>query len=198
MTFTITHFSYYAVSYKKVSFKDVARNAWYARAVSFIAAREIAAGTGGGKFNPNEKLTRGQFLVMLMRAYGIAPDANPKDNFADAGNTWYTGYLAAAKRLRISAGVGGNMFAPEKDVTRQEMFTLLYNALKAIGQLPGGASGRTLSSFNDAGEIAPWAKEAMKYLVETGTISGSSGKLNPGDIATRAQMAQMVYNLLSK
>lgn len=43
---------------------------------------------------------------MLMKAYGIAPDTNPEDNFADAGDTYYTGYLAAAKRLGISAGVG--------------------------------------------------------------------------------------------
>ncbi|NLG33480.1 MAG: S-layer homology domain-containing protein, partial [Syntrophomonadaceae bacterium] len=196
VTFKTTHFSYYAVSYKQVSFKDVAKDAWYARAVSYIAAREITAGTGEGNFSPNETLTRGQFIVMLMRTYAIAPDANPTDNFADSGNTWYTGYLAAAKRLHISAGVGSNSFAPEKEITRQEMFTLLYNALKAIGQLPKGDSGRTLSSFNDAGEIAPWAKDAIKLMVETGTISGIDGKLNPADTATRAQMAQMLYNLL--
>jgi hypothetical protein len=32
-------------------------------------------------------VTRGQFIVMLMRAYGIEPDANPTGNFTDAGNT---------------------------------------------------------------------------------------------------------------
>lgn len=198
MTFTTTHFSYYAVSYKQVSFQDVAKDAWYTKAVSFIAAREIATGTGNGNFSPEAKLTRGQFIVMLMKAYGIAPDANPKDNFADAGNTWYTGYLAAAKRLQISAGVGNNLFAPEKEITRQEMFTLLYNALKAIGKLPRGNSGRMLSSFNDAGDIVPWAKEAMRLFVEAGTIGGSGGKLTPTDTTTRAQMAQVLYSLLSK
>ncbi|HOK96095.1 MAG TPA: S-layer homology domain-containing protein, partial [Anaerohalosphaeraceae bacterium] len=75
---------------------------------------------------------------MLMKAYGIAPDTDPKDNFADAGATYYTGYLAAAKRLKISKGVGNNMFAPYIEITRQEMFTLLYNALKVIGKLPKG------------------------------------------------------------
>jgi hypothetical protein len=70
---------------------------------------------------------------MLMKAYGIAPDTNPANNFSDAGNTYYTRYLAAAKRLGISAGVGGNLYVPEKEITRQEMFTMLYNALKSIG-----------------------------------------------------------------
>ncbi|MCG9967463.1 cadherin-like beta sandwich domain-containing protein [Pelotomaculum terephthalicicum JT] len=198
VTFTTTHFSYYAVSFKQVSFKDVVKDAWYAKAVSFIAAREITTGTGDGNFSPEAKLTRGQFIVMLMKAYGIAPDANPKDNFADAGSTWYTGYLAAAKRLGISAGVGSNMFAPEKEITRQEMFTLLYNALKAIGRLPQGSSGSTLSSFSDVGDIAPWAKDAMKLLVDAGTIGGSGNRLSPKDTTTRAQMAQVLYSLLTK
>jgi hypothetical protein len=198
VTFTTTHFSYYAVSFKPVSFKDVPGDAWYAKAVSFIAAREITLGTGGGNFSPEDKLTRGQFIVMMMRAYGIAPDEDPKDNFKDAGNTWYTGYLAAAKRLGISAGVGNNLFAPENAITRQEMFTLLYNGLKVIEKLPRGNSGKTLSDFSDADEIAPWAMDAMKLLVETGMVSGSGNKLSPKDTTTRAQMAQVFYNLLSR
>lgn len=105
-------------------------NAWYSKAVTFVTARSIALGTGNGNFSSDEKLTRGQFIVMLMNAYGIAPDTDFQDNFADAGDTWYTGYLAAAKRLGISSGIGNNMFGPEKEISRQEMFTLLYNVLK--------------------------------------------------------------------
>lgn len=198
VTFTAAHFSYYAVSYKKTGFKDVAKDAWYYKAVSFIAAREITLGTGGGNFSPDAKLTRGQFIVMLMRAYGIEPDADPdpNDNFADAGNTYYTGYLAAARRLGISAGVGNNMFAPEKEITRQEMFKLLYNALKVIGKLSGSSSEKTLSDFSDADEVAAWAYDAVKLFVESGIINGSGGKLDPLSTTTRGQMAQVLYILL--
>ena len=198
ISFSTRHFSQYAVGYNKVSFKDVAANAWYGKAVGFIAAREITTGTGGSNFSPEAKLTRGQFIVMLMRANGIAPDTSLKDNFADAGNTYYTGHLASAKRLSISNGVGNNMFAPENEITRQEMFTLLYNALKVIRRLPEGTAGKPLSSFADAENVASWAKEAMTLLVETGTISGNRGKLSPTNTTTRAEMAQVLYNLLSK
>ncbi|MCG9969537.1 S-layer homology domain-containing protein [Pelotomaculum terephthalicicum JT] len=177
VTFSTTHFSDYAVTYNKVS---------------FIAARDITSGTGNGNYSPEAKLMRGEFIVLMMRAYGIAPDTNPTDNFSDAGNTWYTGYLSAAKRLGISAGIGSNMYAPGNQITRQEMFTLLYNALKVIGQLPEGDSDKTLSDFTDAGQIDSWAKEAMSLLVETGTISGSGGKLNPTGTTTHAEMAQVL------
>ena len=131
-----------------------------------------------------------------MKAYDIAPDTNPADNFSDAGSTYYTGYLAAAKRLGISAGVGSNLFAPGKEITRQEMFTLLYNALKVIGQLPEGSYGKTLSDFTDSDTIAPWAKDAMMLLVKAGIVGGSNEKLTPRGTTTRAEMAQVLYNLL--
>ncbi len=198
VTFATTHFSYYAVGYNAVNFNDVAENVWYKKAVDFAAARSIAAGTGNDNFSPNAKLTRGQFIVMLMKAYGIAPDADLSSNFTDAGNKYYSGYLAAAKRLGISAGVGNNMFAPEKEITRQEMFTMLYNALKSIDKLPQGISGKTLSNFADEGEIAPWAKDAMTLLVETETIGGNAGLLTPARTTTRAEMVQVLYNMLSK
>lgn len=202
VSFNITHFSDFAVAYNKVSFKDVKKGIWYERAVNFIAAREITTGTGNGYFSPNSKLTRGQLITMLMRACGIDPDTNPKENFSDAGNTWYTGYLAVAKRLGISEGVGNNMFAPEKEITRQEMFTLLYNLLRVMKQFPETkksdevSPGRTLSEFTDEGQIASWAREAMSLLVETDTISGNAGKLAPQSTATRAEMARVLYNLM--
>ena len=75
---------------------------------------------------------------------------------------------------------------------------MLYNALRVIDRLPQGSSGKTLTNFTDADEISIWAKEAITLLVETGTIVGNNEKLSPGDKATRAEMAQVMYNLLSK
>ncbi|MGI6422806.1 MAG: S-layer homology domain-containing protein [Syntrophomonadaceae bacterium] len=198
VTFSATHFSFYAVSYNPVSFNDVGSTDWYYKAVSFIAARGITTGTGSGTFSPDLVLTRADFLVMLMKAYGIAPDTNPADNFSDAGSTYYTGYLAAAKRLGISAGVGNNLYAPGKEITRQEMFTLLYNALKALNKLPAADSGKTLENFIDQGDVAIWATEAMTLLVKSGMVSGSDSKLDPTGGSTRAQMAQVLYNLLGR
>lgn len=111
---------------------------------------------------------------------------------------WYTGYLAAAKRLGIASGIGNNMFAPDREISRQEMFTLLYNALKTLGRLPAASGEKSLSSFQDEGDVAPWAREAMTYFVKAGLVSGSNGKLLPNDSSTRAQMAQVLKNLFIK
>jgi hypothetical protein len=195
--FKVSHFSQYVVGYNKVRFADVAQSAWYSEAVSFIAARGITKGTAPDRFSPDAVITRGQFIVMLMRAYGIEPDQNPTDNFADAGNTYYTNYLAAAKRLGISMGVGDNRFAPESKITRQDLFTLLYRSLKLLDELPENTTGRSLAMFGDASEISNYAMEAMDTLVKGGIVNGSAGMLDPQGKSIRAQMAQVLFNLLS-
>ncbi|WP_418791918.1 cadherin-like beta sandwich domain-containing protein [Phosphitispora sp. TUW77] len=201
VVFKTPHFSNFVIGHNPVVFNDVKTDVWYKDAVDFIAARGITTGTGDDSYSPEMQLTRGQFMVLLMNAYQIEPASGSDDqtgNFADAGNTYYTGYLAAAKTLGIANGVGNNMFAPEKAITRQEMFVLLYNALKLIDELPPAANDRQLAVFNDAGLVASWANEAMSSLVQSGIVSGSNNMLSPAETTTRAQMAQVLYNLLSK
>lgn len=202
VVFQTTHFSFYAVGYKapatSAKFTDVLPGAWYYDAVTFIAEKGITTGTGGGKFSPEATLTRGQFIVMLMKAYGIEVEKNPTDNFSDAGDTYYTGYLATAKVKGISSGIGNNRFGPEQAITRQEMFTLLHNALKLLNKLPTGDNGKTIANFTDSGSVANWATEALTALVKSGTVSGSGNRLDPTATTTRVQMAQVLYNLLGK
>ncbi|HEX2944524.1 MAG TPA: endo-1,4-beta-xylanase [Clostridia bacterium] len=192
----VGHLSKYAVGYNNLTFSDISAKNWYGKAVSFIAARGITDGIGDGKFGPDDKLTRADFLVMLMRAYQIEPDANPSANFTDAGSAYYTGYLAAAKKLGITEGIGGNLYAPNRIITRQEVFTLVYNTLKSVNELPSAKSGKSFAAFTDSGKVALWAGEAMKSLTEAGVITGDNGRLNPSGNASRAEMAQVLYNLL--
>lgn len=198
VNFVTQHFSQYAVGYNAVSFADVNPSAWYYAPVTFSAARGITTGVTATTFSPDTSITRGQFIVMLLRAYGIKPGGSKDDNFADAGNTYYTDYLAKAKDLGISTGIGDNLFAPEKEITREELFTLLYRALDYLGELPKETAKVTLSGFSDAASVSDYAKDAMTALVKGGVIAGSDGKLAPQGQSTRAQMVQVLYNLLHK
>lgn len=196
--FVTTHFSQYIIAYNKVAFADISASAWYSDAISFLAAREITSGTDTNSYSPNDKVTRGQFVVLLLKAYGIAPEAGAADNFSDAGKTYYTDYLAAAKKLGIASGAGSNEFKPDSSITRQELFTLLYRALDVLGELPEGNTGKELSGFSDGAEIADYAREALSALVTRGIVEGDNGSIHPNDPSTRAQAAQVIYNLLSK
>ncbi len=187
----------FMIGYNAVSFNDVKSDMWFYDAVSFAAARNITSGTGNNNFNPAAHTTRAQFISMLLRAYGIEPAASGADNFEDVGNAYYTGYVAKARELGISHGIGNNKFGPDANITRQEMFTMLYNALKVIGELPSAGSAASLTDYTDGNLIAPWAVESMGLLVKAGIVNGNAGELVPDGIATRAQVVQILYTLLS-
>ncbi len=172
-------------------FTDVNASDWYYEAVKFVSEKGIANGISETEFAPNGKVTRGQFIVMLLRAYGI--EEMTGDNFDDCGDTWYTGYLAAAKQLGISNGVGDNKFAPEKEISRQEIVTLIYNYLKTIGEVEDAESA---ASFEDKDEIADWASEAVAFASFKGYVNGKDNNMfDPKGNTKRAELAQILYNM---
>ena len=111
--FKTTHFSQYAVGYNEVNFNDVKPNDWYDKAVGFMSARGIVKGAGDGSFAPQNKVTRADFLIMVMNAYCIDVDETVVDNFTDAGSKYYTGYLGTAKRLGLVSGTGDRQIHAE-------------------------------------------------------------------------------------
>lgn len=75
------------------------------------------------------------------------------------------------------------------------MVTLLYNALNRTGKLTKIENSVTIQ-FTDAKDISSWAIEAIDYFAESAIISGSGNKLLPKSKATRAELAQTLYNIL--
>ncbi|MDQ0193780.1 glycosyl hydrolase 53 family protein [Paenibacillus wynnii] len=196
VNFQTTHFSKYALGYNEVKFNDVASGNWYSDAVDYVAARGIANGVGSSTFAPEKKVTRADFLMMVMNAYGIETDAALSHNFSDAGNRYYTAYLGTALKLGLVSGVGGNEFMPEATINREDMSIILYNILKQLDVLPTATNGKSYESFVDTAAVAVYAKDAMKVLVEAGLIKGNGKELDPTATATRAQVAQVIYNCL--
>ena len=175
----------------KNPFVDVNEGDWFYDAVMFVLKNSITKGVSDTEYAPYGKVTRAQFITMLCRAYEIKEMTG--DNFADCGDTWYTGYLAAAKQLGISNGVGDNMFAPEKEITREEMVTLIYNYLKSINKVTEEAAEL---SFADSNNVSEWAKTAVAYAAENGIVNGKGYNIfDPQGTATRAELAQIFYNM---
>jgi len=128
---------------------------------------------------------------------GGSPGMIQLRNFDDAGDAYYTPYLAAARRMGIVMGIGNDLFAPEQLISRQEMCVMLHNALKIMEKMPAAGSGADMSDFSDVGLIAPWAAEAMNAMVQAEIVHGSDGQLHPRSTTTRAEIAQVLYKLLA-
>ena len=176
---------------------------WASDAVDFLYYEEIAQGSNG-KYNPASSITRGDFMLMLYRAFLEEEYKNytPKTNFSDVvkGTSSYSKEtyqaVGVAKYLGIAQGSGGK-FRPNSPITREEAMTLIYRTLDEIDwELSYDADARA-SSFTDYGTISSYAKTAITDLVSHGVILGSNGKISPKSNITRAEMACILHRVLT-
>lgn len=180
-----------------IAYTDINQNSIYQNAVNYVEYNKIMDGICDTEFSGDKNTTRGELLVMLMRAYHIDTLEWAVDNFDDAYGI-YADYMATAKHIHLTNGVGDNKFLPDKNITRQEMFVFIYRALKDIEKLPEAKEDcKLLSDYEDADKISEWAYDATKTLVESGTIVGDGSNIYPYSMCTRYQVAQTLYNLLA-
>jgi hypothetical protein len=195
VVFETTHFSEYTVVNNDVVFSDVASHDDYSKAIRFIAARKIASGVGNAKYGLELSITRADFVIMLLKAYGISPEPAGASNFSDAGTKCFTGYLAAARRLGITSGIGGGRFAPYSSISNQETLTLAYRLLTILKK-PLASGNTELSKYVDFQKIPAWAKASYTAFTKAGVIGKTTLILNPAGKATRSDVAVLLYDLL--
>ncbi|GAB1476014.1 hypothetical protein MASR2M70_08460 [Bacillota bacterium] len=170
---------------------------WMESAVSFLAMRGVTGGLEKNVFGSGEKLTRGQFITMLMRLLSIDISSDPSGAFKDAAaGSYYYKALLDARSLGFAEGRSDNLFAPNEEITRQDMVVMLYRALEKCGIMNAADSGE-LRKFSDASLVADYARPAIESFLHYNMISGpGGGLLKPRGNASRAEAAQLLYNVL--
>jgi hypothetical protein len=168
---------------------------WAAPAVSYLYSKGIVKGAGDGNFHPTDNVTRGDFILMVTRAFNLTSYST--DNFPDVPlGVYYYSAVATAKYFGIVTGSDGK-FNPTANLSRQDAMVILSRTLSHKGlSLAQGTAG-DLSSFSDASQVSDYAVTAMASLVKSGVLTGSGGNLNPKSMITRAEMAVILYRVLT-
>ena len=175
-------------------FNDVRQNDWFFNAVSFVFEKGFFAGTSENTFSPASSMTRGMFVTVLHRLEG-EPRINAANLFSDVQDSgrWYHTAVTWANANNIVTGFEDGTFRPDAPVTREQMATIMhrYASFRAYGMSFDSAA---LDRFPDAGSVSGFALEPMRWAVTQAVIQGSDGRLLPLNTATRAQVAQIIYN----
>lgn len=171
----------------KSQIKDIPNN-WAKQAVESAVENDLMTGYEG-YVRPADDITRAEVSVIINK---ILASSNKADisSFSDVNSSdWFYDAMAKIVKTGILSG-SGNQLMPNKEITRQEAFSLLA---RIFGITNGGESA--LEGFADKDEVASWAKGALAAMVEAGYVSGNDGKLNPNDNITRAEFAQVLSNI---
>jgi hypothetical protein len=94
-------------------------------------------------------------------------------------------------------GYEDGLFHPLGNITREQMAVIMqrYAIHKDLPAAAGnGANAALYETFTDKAAVSAYAVDAMRWAVSHGIINGSEGALSPGATATRAQVAQIIYN----
>lgn len=177
-------------------YQDVSDGHWANSYIQRVTQEGLMNGTSQTTFSPNATVTRGMFVTILARFAGVQVDNEALTRFDDVpSGTYYTGAVAWASENGIVSGMTDTTFCPKDFVTREQMATLLYRAMLALGYTSGQTGD--LSAFTDGDRVRNYAKEAMSWAVGAGLLNGfKDGSLRPGDTATRAQAAKVFCLLL--
>ena len=171
-------------------FRDVAQGEWFRDAVSYVYTARLMNGTSPDLFSPWETTTRGMIVTILYR-YDGSPAAG-MTSFPDVPpGEYYAAPVSWAAASGVVKGYETGLFEPQNPITREQMAAILYRYAQQKGL---DVSGRAdLSVYADAGQVSPYAKDAMAWAVHTQLITGvDSRTLQPGGSAVRAQVATIL------
>ncbi|WP_105616013.1 S-layer homology domain-containing protein [Vallitalea okinawensis] len=119
------------------------------------------------------------------------PQTNP---FTDTDDE----YIEKAYQAGIVKGIGGGLFAPDSNVTREQIVVMYINAMKMLEL----ELGRELinedlkSTFSDEDSFSFWSEESIKIAKANGLVKGvGNNTFDPKGLATHEQ--SLTLNLRS-
>lgn len=145
-----------------------------------------------GNLNPNNYITRAEFVTMTNRAYGYT--ATGKNPYKDATvDDWFYEDLGIAYNTGYFAGTSSNTAAPLANLTREQAATLLGRNM----MLQEG-TGETLT-FSDSRELSSWSRHMVESAAKEGFVSGyPDGTFKPQGYVTRGEVASMLVRAVGQ
>jgi hypothetical protein len=189
-------YHYFNLYERNVVFTDTV-SSWAKDYIEVMAAKNIINGVGKDLYKPKEKLTKAQYLALLIRAIdadlpgyeGIYDDCKETD--------WFTPYVESADKLGIIEDTADNLLHPNTELSRQDMAVMTVKAYKELnGSIPWIEAVKT---FTDEKDINSHTLDFVKTAVQLELISGMpDGSFQPHKTLTREEAAKMIYLLLQK
>lgn len=179
-------------------FEDVTDTDWYFESVKYANINNLMKGVTDTAFSPSTPVTRAMFVTVLYRMEG-EPKAEG-NTFKDVPQgSYYEKAVAWANKCGIVNGVSSDMFAPDNNITREQMAAIVYRyAAYKKADLSAGENTNILS-YEDFNHISEYAIPAFQYMAGEGIMKGETDTtLNPKNISTRAQAATVFMRVMEK
>lgn len=176
------------------TFYDLDGFEWAKDYINSLSSKKVINGFGDGTFKPGNKVTREEFVKMLVTAFDLEGDTDLK--FKDVDSThWAYEYIKKAVSAGVVNGISDTEFGINTAISRQDMAVMAYRAAKKVGKLNNIEPDK--NNFSDESDIADYAKDAIAYMKSAGIINGvGENMFNPLGTATRAETAVVISKII--
>ena len=163
---------------------------WAESMIQNAMQKGIMTGVGNGDFAPDAAMTRGMLITALGRMEGVKAGMYQSNGFADVKeDDYFAPFVAWAVAENVASGMSETEFAPNAEVTREQLAVFLYNYAQKKGVAFTGES----KTFTDADKISDWAKNAVAALTKAGLLNGRpDGSFDAKGKATKAEVATVL------
>lgn len=180
------------------SFSDVDQTHWAYESIQNCVAKGIFTGYEDGTFQPDKKITRAEFAVLICKGMNIDVSSMTEESCADVKKEdWYSPYVEFARFILEgeTRADGSIVFRPNDDAKRED-------ACSAVVKMENfdveTADTSILDGFLDKNTISLKRKKEVALAVAGGYISGFEDNTFRGqDAITRAQAA-VLFDQISK
>lgn len=188
---------------KEIEFTDYDPSRYEFHTMEMLSKVGVIRGNDKGEAKPFDNVTRAEMVAMVMRMIGYErmPFETKVKTFDDVKkDSWYYDTIMAANFAGIIYGDSEKTFSPERNVTREEMVTMVARAIKYVGL---GNKYNGVIEPVDTDKISPWAKEAYEIIryypsdYDDTDMENPVRVLNPQKNATRYDVAYTIFHTLS-
>lgn len=167
--------------------------------IEILASRGIINGKTENTFEPNSTMTRAEFATIIARGLGLPQKSNAI--FRDVtSNDWFYNYVGTAYSYGIIKGVSENEFNPNGTITREEAAVMVTRAAKLCGmdtEMDTIAVRDSLAQFFDYVKASDWSQSSLAFCYNEKILDDSVMDIKPKEAVTRAEIASMLYKMLS-
>ena len=149
----------------------------------------------GNEFKPNDKATRYTVVKALGKFKKIDVEKYKGKSLKDVdASSEESAYINWAIENGIIAGYEDNTFRGDREITREEIARIL-NLFAEKFDIK--VKNLEAPKFKDQNKISDWASKDVKEATEKGLLVGrDDGTFGPKDNLTRAEVAQMIVNMI--
>ena len=174
-------------------------NHWATESVDYAYSNGLMNGTSDTYFSPDEPLTRAMLVTVLYRNEGepVVEDGVLDVLFADIDmGAYYANAVIWAKQNGIVMGYSETEFAPDDNITREQIASIMFRYAQYKEVSPEGAWAIRLD-YTDLADISDYAAQGIMYCKLKGIMQGKDeNKFAPKDNATRAETAAILKRFI--